>query len=621
MSAIDGLGSTRTDPTPVEENGGDSEPAAPGEVGPTVAPLPLPSPGRVPSGGFATSALVARLGGAEAGFETLKEDGTRAGLHRFESAMLRDVRLTADGVTGHVPYHSGTEASKVLKSALRALGHLVPAGEGDGTDTEVWQALSEFKRSRGPHYDGILDLCTATELDLALKDLEARTPADGAGASRPGSPSFLSETFQKSPALSAFLAGTGPLDPSAIHVVQEALAHFGYLAKSKVGSPYGPETRGALLEFQHELGVPESGEIDVPTLRELDAWNRIPRWLNNKLDLDLLTPRGANRLFFERTGGITGADVEFDELARWVGGASETTVAVVDYPFKLDHPLFADNRPANPVEPRDRPSGSTGHGYAVAGIAAYGTDRIKIRPVRFSLDETAVSDYMSEACASGARVVNMSFRVARVHGERAAEEMRRIVESNPDIFFVQAAGNDGDDLDLDTRSACPGLDGREKNAILVGMGGRDGKFSGFSSYSPTRVGIATAGSAVSASFDGDYAGNVGTSISAPVVSNIAAKLFSLCPTLTAADVKTILMSSATPAFRSSVASGVADPVTAYRAAAVVARVRGGEPIAKILAELPGRMNEAERRNVKRVARRVLGGDLGNTTPPARPPEP
>jgi subtilisin family serine protease len=210
------------------------------------------------------------------------------------------------------------------------------------------------------------------------------------------------------------------------------------------------------------------------------------------------------------------------------------------------------------------------HGTHVAGISTAGNPFAKVVYVRQEwetktipeitptrdLYERAAStsiqavDYMK---AAGARVVNMSWRYGRssVEGqlelkgvgktpqERAAlsreyfglhrDALDQAFRSAPNTLFVAGAGNEDNDVDF-AEYIPAGL--RVPNLVTVGAVDEQGKPTSFTSFGKN-VTLYADGYQVESDLPGGLRRKMsGTSMAAPQVSNLAAKLFAIDPSLT-----------------------------------------------------------------------------------------
>lgn len=156
----------------------------------------------------------------------------------------------------------------------------------------------------------------------------------------------------------------------------------------------------------------------------------------------------------------------------------------------------------------------------------------------------------------GVRVVNMSWTVRfktiesllgrdSVLAERIFEILRRGMESAmhaaPEILFVAAAGNFDDDLRY--RRTIPAMLDLP-NLIIVGATNAAGEPAGFTSYGDD-VDLYACGSEVDTVVPGGLRIALsGSSIAAPAVSNLAARLFALRPELTAVEAAVLMLAAA-----------------------------------------------------------------------------
>ncbi len=140
------------------------------------------------------------------------------------------------------------------------------------------------------------------------------------------------------------------------------------------------------------------------------------------------------------------------------------------------------------------------------------------------------------AGAAGARVINMSFGGTQ-ENPALLEAMR-----NSDALFVTAAGNHRMDLgETPIYPACFDL----PNSINVSSTNADGGFSYFSNYSTERVDLAACGRNVLSAFPENQTGRMsGTSMAAAYVSGVAMAVASRNANMTAAQLKTRLLTTA-----------------------------------------------------------------------------
>ncbi|MEX0320602.1 MAG: S8 family serine peptidase [Puniceicoccaceae bacterium] len=217
--------------------------------------------------------------------------------------------------------------------------------------------------------------------------------------------------------------------------------------------------------------------------------------------------------------------------------------------------------------------GNYTHGTHVAGIAAAGNPAARIMSVRITFGHEiipqeptlaealrgaaeieAFMDYLSTA---NARVVNMSWGGSQTGYEYALEangigdspehraEIARVLfgisydslvkgmQENPDILFIPAAGNSDEDVDFN-KIIPSSID--LPNVLVVGAVDQAGDETGFTSYGKNIKAHANGFEVPSYVPGGRIMEYSGTSMSAPNVTNLAAKLFALDPSLSPADV-------------------------------------------------------------------------------------
>lgn len=190
-----------------------------------------------------------------------------------------------------------------------------------------------------------------------------------------------------------------------------------------------------------------------------------------------------------------------------------------------------------------------GNGTGVDGIAP----AVRLMSVRAVPDgderDKDIANAIRYAVDNGANVINMSFGKAYSPYKGAVDEAVKYADAHG-VLMVHAAGNDGADLGVKNNFPTPEyLDGgRPRSWIEVGASswrGGDSLAAGFSNYSRDHVDLFAPGVAILSTIPGnEYERDEGTSMAAPVVSGVAALLMAYYPSLTAADVKRILLASA-----------------------------------------------------------------------------
>ncbi|MEM9823236.1 MAG: S8 family serine peptidase, partial [Bacteroidota bacterium] len=188
----------------------------------------------------------------------------------------------------------------------------------------------------------------------------------------------------------------------------------------------------------------------------------------------------------------------------------------------------------------------------IKGVA----DNVRIMSVRAVPDgderDKDVANAIIYAVDNGASIINMSFGKAYAWDKEAVDKAVKYAQKK-DVLLVHAAGNDAKETDdlgnfpNDIYNKRGGLfkSKRAKNWIEVGAlswkGGEDAVAS-FSNYGKENVDLFAPGHQIlSTTPDQGYAKFSGTSMASPVTAGVAAVLRSYFPSLTASQVKDILM--------------------------------------------------------------------------------
>ena len=210
------------------------------------------------------------------------------------------------------------------------------------------------------------------------------------------------------------------------------------------------------------------------------------------------------------------------------------------------------------------------HGTHVAGIIAaergngLGIDGIADQALIMSLRTVPVGDERDKDVANsifyavdnGAKVINMSFGKGYVKDRQILDEAIRYAMKH-DVLLVHAAGNDGVDLDMNQNfpnkyyvDSLGMIMGTADAWITVGASGWENNRSlvaEFSNYGAKSVDVFAPGVEIYSSMpESTYKASQGTSMAAPVVSGIAALIRSYYPSLSAVQVKNIILESVTP---------------------------------------------------------------------------
>jgi subtilisin family serine protease len=222
-------------------------------------------------------------------------------------------------------------------------------------------------------------------------------------------------------------------------------------------------------------------------------------------------------------------------------GSSNVTVAVLDSGVDPSHPDLAGKLLSgwNFYNGNGDTSDVTGHGTAVAGVAAAATNNTVgvagvgwnclILPVRVT-DENGYASYslLSKgfvyAADRGARVAVVSFQI--FNGSALTSAAKYFMDKGGLVFA--AGGNTGQ------------FENYTDNPYIISVSGTTSDDKSWGSYGPY-IDLSAPCSAIYTTIKGGGYGNVGgTSFSAPIAAGVAALIFSVNPSLTPSQVEQIL---------------------------------------------------------------------------------
>ncbi|WP_299332953.1 S8 family peptidase [uncultured Psychroserpens sp.] len=220
---------------------------------------------------------------------------------------------------------------------------------------------------------------------------------------------------------------------------------------------------------------------------------------------------------------------------------------------------YGNNNPRHSVK-------SESHGTHVAGIIAAErnngkgmngvANNVQIMAIRSTPNgdeyDKDVALAIRYAADNGAKIINASFgKSFSPHSEWVRDALKYAAEK--DVLFVHAAGNDSNDIDVANNYPNDAVGtGPEVSDNVITVGSLTEKYgsgmvSGFSNYGLVNVDVFAPGSDVYSTMpENEYALNSGTSMAAPNVAGVAALIRSQYPSLSAAQVKKILMDSGLP---------------------------------------------------------------------------
>jgi subtilisin family serine protease len=161
-----------------------------------------------------------------------------------------------------------------------------------------------------------------------------------------------------------------------------------------------------------------------------------------------------------------------------------------------------------------------------------------------------IANAIRYAVDNGAKVINMSFGKSFSPHKNWIDEAVQYAESK-DVLLVHAAGNDAKNLEFNDNFPTPYLQGSHQsvnNWIEVGASSwKKGKelTASFSNYGKNKVDVFAPGEDILSTMPGNkYEEMSGTSMASPVVAGLAALIRSYYPSLTAVQVKDIILKSA-----------------------------------------------------------------------------
>ena len=231
-----------------------------------------------------------------------------------------------------------------------------------------------------------------------------------------------------------------------------------------------------------------------------------------------------------------------------------------DNPDDLNDKIgYGNNNPRQVREGEDHGTHVTGiiaaernNGKGMNGVA----NNVEIMAIRSTPNgdeyDKDVALAIRYAADNGAKVINASFgKSFSPHSDWVRDALKYAAEK--DVLFVHAAGNDSENIDSaknfpnDAVGTGPEV---SDNVITVGSlteSYGSGLLSSFTNYGKVNVDVFAPGSDIYSTMPNNtYDFNSGTSMAAPNVAGVAALIRSLYPSLTASQVKKILMDSGLP---------------------------------------------------------------------------
>jgi subtilisin family serine protease len=190
------------------------------------------------------------------------------------------------------------------------------------------------------------------------------------------------------------------------------------------------------------------------------------------------------------------------------------------------------------------------NGLGIKGIAR-GVRIMSVRTVPNGDErDKDVANAIRYAVDNGADVINMSFgKKYSPHKDVVDAAVQRA--DSMGVLMVHAAGNDGANVDSTDNFPSPYYEDGDQAQRWIEVGASSWKggqqlAARFSNYGAKRVDVFAPGHAIYSTVPNDqYERNDGTSMAAPMVSGLAALMMAYYPSLTATEVRTIILDTAT----------------------------------------------------------------------------
>ncbi|MFM6994977.1 MAG: S8 family serine peptidase [Sediminibacterium sp.] len=264
---------------------------------------------------------------------------------------------------------------------------------------------------------------------------------------------------------------------------------------------------------------------------------------------------------------LNGHQSILDDLNEYISGKEQSAISMENAPEDLRKNIIQDQY-ENFKDQHYGNNNITGpnakHGTHVAGLAAGIVDTIvsnatfinpiKIMGVRVVPDgdeyDKDIALGIRYAVNNGAKIINMSFGKSFSPEQPWVDSAIRYAASK-DVLIIHSAGNES--YDLNVKSVYPNpystvFNDKANNMITVGASSdpiiAESILTDFSNYGNQIVDVLSPGNKIYSSLPNQNYGYLnGTSMSAPILSHIAALIRSYFPKLSAIEVKTILLQS------------------------------------------------------------------------------
>ncbi len=312
-------------------------------------------------------------------------------------------------------------------------------------------------------------------------------------------------------------------------------------------------------------------KMGVILIREMEDSNFTAEKLETYQPIGKLT--ADTKISYLRTLQALGIDKSnghqsiLDDLNEYISGKEQSAISLENAPEDLRKNIIQDQY-ENFKDQYYGNNNITGpnakHGTHVAGLAAGIVDTIvsnatfinpiKIMGVRVVPDgdeyDKDVALGIRYAVNNGAKIINMSFGKSFSPEQPWVDSAIRYAASK-DVLIIHSAGNES--YDLNVKSVYPNpystvFKDKANNLITVGASSdpiiAESILTDFSNYGNQIVDVLSPGNKIYSSLPNQNYGFLnGTSMSAPILSHIAALIRSYFPKLSAIEVKTILLQS------------------------------------------------------------------------------
>ena len=191
------------------------------------------------------------------------------------------------------------------------------------------------------------------------------------------------------------------------------------------------------------------------------------------------------------------------------------------------------------------------NGIGIDGIAS-GVRLMSIRAVPNGDErDKDVANAIRYAVDNGADVINMSFGKAYSPHKDVVDSAVRYADSLG-VLMIHAAGNDGDDVDSTSNYPTQHYENGGQAQLWIEVGAsswtpESDLVAPFSNYGDETVHVFAPGQSIYSTVPGNaYERNDGTSMAAPMVAGVSALIMAYYPELTAGEVRSIILETATP---------------------------------------------------------------------------